>query len=218
LNQEVKNQSRVWRIDTWFPDLSDGVREKLRTYFDELHKFNSVLNLISARSASDLDLVHISDSILGCQLILEQRPTAPVFDFGSGNGLPGVILGILDPTLSVVLIESDGRKAEFLKHVVARLQLKNVSVRNMRVEDLPPDSVKFAVSRGFASIQKALSITRKILAMDGMYFHFKSESWVREVAEIPSQMCRFWLPTLVGGYSLPHGDTRLFIVGTKKIR
>lgn len=217
LENSTESRENMWRIDEWFPHLSDDARRLLADYHRELITFNRAINLISGRSEKIADLVHFADCILGSEIVLKGCEGPEIYDLGSGNGLPGVILGILSPQLRVHLIESDSRKVEFLKHLVNRLGLGNVVPHHMRVEELEAESIQFAVSRGFASIQKALLVSRKSFSKNGQYFHFKGDAWVREVAEIPSQMCRFWIPMLVDDYSLPVGNSRLSIVVTKKI-
>lgn len=217
MGTQSEYESKLWRVNEWFPELTSDAKRQLRTYHVELLTFNRAINLISGRTEETADLVHFADCILGCQLILKSCTGPEIVDFGSGNGLPGIVLGILAPEFKVTLVESDARKVEFLKHVVNRTGLTNVIPRHMRAEDVPADSVQWAVSRGFASIQKSLLLSRKAVCVGGQYFHFKGESWVREVADIPSQMCRHWIPMLVDDYSLPVGSARLSIVVTKRI-
>lgn len=217
MGTQSEYENKLWRINEWFPELSEDARRQLRTYHVELITFNRAINLISNRSEENADLVHFADCVLGCQLLLKSCTGPTVYDFGSGNGLPGIVLAILAPEFEIRLVESDARKVEFLKHVANRIGLPNVTPLHMRAEDVADNSVQWGVSRGFASISKSLLFARKAFQVGGQYFHFKSESWVREVADIPSQMCRFWVPMLVDDYSLPVGNVRLSIVVTKKV-
>ena len=76
---------------------------------------------------------------------------------------------ILSPKTHVILVESDLRKAEFLKHICATLNLKNTEILARRVETLPNESVDFAISRGFANLSKSLLVARKVLRPGGCF-------------------------------------------------
>lgn len=207
----------LWRVPKWYPKMQPQILETLRLFHVELLKFNAKVNLIGRGTERDSDEAHFADSILGSEMILKHSKTQTFFDIGSGNGLPGVVLAIMDGSRKVILVESDARKAEFLKQIIHRLGLKNVEVKNTRFEQLPPGSVDAAISRGFANITKAVLAGNKAFHKDSMYYHMKGNTWSREIAEIPSQLCAVWTPELVGEYSLPDTQVRRAIVVTKKI-
>lgn len=206
-----------WRIDTWFPDIDEPTRKKLKNFHEELLKFNKTVNLISVKTIPQADAIHFADSILACRFIHNHNTIDEIYDFGSGNGFPGLIFSILFPKTKVHLVELDQRKAEFLKHCITALGLKNTDVMIRAIESLPERSVKYAMSRGFSSITKAIMSTRKIFPKGGRYFHLKSEEWASEVAQIPTQLCSFWTPSLAGEYKLPVGEVKFAVVKTDKI-
>lgn len=205
-----------WRIEQWFPDLSPAVVEKLKKFHEELLKFNKTVNLISVKTIPMADVIHFADCILACRVIIADIKHKEIFNFGSGNGFPGVVLAILAPQLKVHLVELDQRKAEFLKHLVSTLELKNADVLIRPVEAFPANSVSCAISRGFAPLSKALLMTRKIFPIGGVYYHMKGEEWATEIADIPTQLCSFWQPGLLSEYRLPIGEVRFAVVKTEK--
>ena len=207
----------LFRSEWFSKDLSSEEHSLLRAYHIELLHFNTRLNLISVQTEKNADLVHFSDCILGAKSILNYTDEKEIYDIGSGNGLPGIILAILAPERKIFLMDSDARKVEFLKHVAYRLGLKNAFPIHARLQDRPDNSIKCAVSRGFASISKALLLSRKVCSVGTDYFHFKSSSWVSEVVAIPPQVCAYWAPRLVEEYELPGGFNNLSVVVTKKI-
>ncbi len=209
--------TRKWRIVELFPELKGDVDEKLRAYFLELVRFNGRINLISARTEEHGDLIHIADSIYAAKMILKKSTHKQIYDIGSGNGLPGIIIALLDPSRQVILIDKDARKIEFLKHVAARIGMKNITAMQKRIEELPEDSVHCCVSRGFASISKSILTLRKCCSKGAEYYHMKSESWVREIAQIPTQVISFWEPELIGEYKLPMIESQFAVVLTRKI-
>jgi len=173
--------------------------------------------LISRRSELDADVTHFADSIFGGQIVLAATQAKTIYDVGSGNGLPGLILALMAPERKFVLLDKDERKAEFLKLMAGRLELANVKIICGNFEDLPEGSVECAVSRGFASLSKALLFARRPMAPKSEYYHFKGSTWVREVAQIPSQICAFWTPKLVQEYELPITHARMAIVVTNRL-
>lgn len=205
-----------WRINDWFPELDNQIKDSLKTFHNELLRFNKTVNLISVKTIPHADATHFADCILACRIIEPELKSQVVYDFGSGNGFPGIVLAIMMPAKQFRLVEIDQRKSEFLKHVIAVLKLKNAEVLNKKVETLEVGSIQAAVCRGFAPISKALLTTRKIFALNGEFFHMKSEEWVSEVADIPTQLCSFWQPSLLGEYKLPVGEIRFSVVKTQK--
>ncbi|MCB0361869.1 MAG: 16S rRNA (guanine(527)-N(7))-methyltransferase RsmG, partial [Bdellovibrionales bacterium] len=178
LESVTELESTNWRIKEWFPHLSEDAISQLRMFHAELLAFNRKINLISSRTESNSDLIHFADCVLGSELILKNCQGSEIYDFGSGNGLPGIILAILSPNYRIHLVESDARKAEFMKYMGNKLKLRNLVVHNCRIEDLPEGSVDFVVSRGLASVQKSISLARRACRKNARYFHFTGDSWV----------------------------------------
>lgn len=209
---------RQWRIDTWFPDLSPETRRSLRSFEETMIQFNKSINLISAKSIVHGDLVHFADCILATKIVLNDSPEMKeIYDVGSGNGFPGIVLAILAPQVKVILVESDQRKAEFLKSASASLGLNNVSVIADRIESLKGEPVSFAICRGFASLTKSLMSTRKVMPLGGKFYHMKGSNWSVEIAEIPTQLCSSWMPSVVKEYTLPIGEFKLSVIKTLRI-
>lgn len=212
----------LWRIKTWFPDLDDSIANALKAYHAELLKYNLKLNLISRPTERDADEQHFADCISAVKVVLPKLEDAKeIFDLGSGNGLPGIVLGIFAksalPGLKVVLVDSDERKCEFLKHLAHSLELTNTQVLNSRIEDIKTP-MQFAINRGFASVSKTCLACKAITAVGGQVFHMKGSNWFREVGEMPSQLTAFWAPELVGDYSLPASQAKRAVLGTRKLK
>ena len=216
-NQPAPTEPQIfWRIPQWFPDLPPATQAQLKMFHDELIKANKTMTLISTKTVSMADALHFADSILASREIAKTPGIAEIYDFGSGNGFPGLIYALLHPKVKVILVDSDPRKAEFLKMMIHKLGLKNASLHIGPIEGLPEHSVQFAMSRGFAPIAKAILFTRRIFKTGGRYFHLKSEEWASEVGQIPTQLCSFWSPSLVGEYKLPVGEVRFAVIQTEK--
>ena len=183
----------------------------------ELLHFNAKVNLIGRGTERDADEAHFSDSIAGAEIVFKKSTAKVIYDIGSGNGLPGIAMAIMEPSRHIKLVEKDARKSEFMKQIIFRLKLPNAEVLNVQLEQIAQGTIDCAVSRGFASISKALLMGNKAFHKDSQYFHFKTTTWSNEIAEMPSQLCMIWTPELAGEYSLPVSQARRAVILTKKI-
>ncbi|MBY0553267.1 16S rRNA (guanine(527)-N(7))-methyltransferase RsmG [bacterium] len=214
----TKEQAPNWRIKAWFPELDDKTHDQLKKYFVELQKFNKVVNLISQKTMLNADAIHFGDSIRASQIVRKKcNKNNYLHDLGSGNGFPGLVYAILYPDQKMILLDSDERKCEFLKHVADTLGLLNVIVQNKKIDTLPPGTIEQAICRGFSPLPKALLMLRKIILKGGAIYHLKSEEWAIEVSQIPTQLCSIWQPALEEEYVLPVGGIKMFVVRTSKI-
>lgn len=210
--------SPSWRIPELFPNLPAETLKRLRVYFDELVKFNKVLNLVSPKTLLIADVVHFADSILSYEIVSKNiNINDSLHDIGSGNGFPGLVYAALNPSLKMVLVDVDQRKCEFLKHTAHAMGLTNVTVENKNVEKLKEGSIKQSVMRGFAPLPRAMLGLRKLVPVGGVSFHLKSDEWSLEVSEIPTQLCSIWQPVLIGQYDLPDATTKFFVVKADKL-
>ena len=218
-NQKTTAASAAnWRLPQMFPQLSADSHKKLRIYFDELSKFNKVLNLVSPKTLLTADVTHFADSILSFEIVSKNiNKNDSLYDIGSGNGFPGLVYAALDQGLKMVLVDVDQRKCEFLKHTAHAMGLTNVVVENKNVEKFPENSIKQSVMRGFAPLPRAMLGLRKLVPVGGVSFHLKSDEWSLEVSEIPSQLCSIWQPVLLGQYELPEATTKFFVVKADKL-
>ncbi|MEQ1723025.1 MAG: RsmG family class I SAM-dependent methyltransferase, partial [Pseudobdellovibrio sp.] len=114
----TKEQAPNWRIKAWFPELDEKTHDLLKKYWLELQKFNKVVNLISQKTMLNADAVHFADSIKASQTVRKKaNKNNYLYDLGSGNGFPGLVYAILYPDQKMILMDSDERKCEFLKHM-----------------------------------------------------------------------------------------------------
>jgi 16S rRNA (guanine527-N7)-methyltransferase len=131
----------------------------LAAFVDLLLKWNKVYNLTGVRGADEVVDRHLVESF-ALRALLKGTHVA---DVGSGGGLPGVPLAIVEPERRFTLIESRAKRVRFLRHVVGELDLKNTSVAHSRAEDLqverPFDTV---LARAVAPPAELLEICRNL--------------------------------------------------------
>ena len=154
----------------------------LLAYLAELQKWNAAYNLTSVREPEAMVTRHLLDS-----LVLHPHIRGPLLDVGSGAGLPGIPLAIADPALAVTVLDSNGKKARFLRHAVRTLKLDNVAVVESRVEDYQPSQPFAAItSRAFTSLRDFFSLTDHLLARDGQWLAMKGKLDPQETQDLPA--------------------------------
>ena len=107
-------------------------------YRRELLKWNEKTNLISEKSAQEIESRHFLDSLTALQFI--EAENSRIIDIGCGAGFPGIPLKIACGTLQLYLVETNRKKVSFLKHIVRLLHLTDTVVLHERVENLLKDN------------------------------------------------------------------------------
>jgi 16S rRNA (guanine527-N7)-methyltransferase len=133
-------------------------------YIDLLLKWNARINLTAIREPGEIVQRHFGESLFAAKHLLEQKLPQTAIDLGSGAGFPGVPFAMLAPDVQVTLIESQQKKATFLKELVHRLELKNTKVFSDRAEAYPgtADLVMLrAVERFEQALRMAVRLTNE---------------------------------------------------------
>ncbi len=130
--------SRIADLLTPFAStLSPAQLDGLSLYLDLLLRWNARLNLTAVRDPESIVTRHIGESLFAAaQLECETQNPERVFDLGSGAGFPGLPIKIYSPVLRITLIESQHKKATFLREVIRALGVTGIDVFFGRAEDL----------------------------------------------------------------------------------
>lgn len=153
-------------MDNPAPDWLDVSREtlaKLNHFSDQARRWNAAINLVSKSSIEVIWQRHVLDS---AQLFDLGHPEDTWLDIGSGGGFPGIVLAIMGAQ-KMVLVESDQRKAAFLREMVRQLSL-SVVVHAKRIDQLGPLKAKTVSARALASLTELLAHATPHLAQDGV--------------------------------------------------
>ncbi len=173
--------------------LSDGTITTLLSYLELIQKWTKVYNLTAVRDPAEMLTHHLLDSLAvlapldrQLQLMRADAPDASIrlLDVGSGAGLPGIVIAICRPDITVHCVDTVAKKAAFIQQVAATLKLPNLRGLHARVESLtePYDVVS---SRAFASLADFTNWSSGALASTGIWMAMKGKHPADEIAALP---------------------------------
>jgi 16S rRNA (guanine527-N7)-methyltransferase len=161
--------------------LDPALAAPLLRYLGELVLWNKTYNLTSVRDPAEMVTRHLLDS-----LVVLPHVEGRTIDVGSGAGLPGIPLALARPALPVTLLDSNGKKARFLRHAQRTLPLGNVDVVEARSEAfVPPARFDTVITRAFGSLREFLEQTAALGADRGRWLAMKGKLDRKELADVP---------------------------------
>jgi 16S rRNA (guanine527-N7)-methyltransferase len=165
--------------------LAPALGAPLMAYLAELQKWNAAYNLTAVRDPAQMVTRHLLDSLAILSTLDDLRITR-LLDVGSGAGLPGIVVALARPDMQVALLDSNGKKARFLRHAVRTLSLGNAEVFETRVEShAPAQGYDGIVSRAFASLGDFIALTQGVLMPGGHWLAMKGRLDHNEMAALP---------------------------------
>ena len=180
-------------IDTLRPELAAGLEAlglpaalatPLLAYLALLARWNATYNLTAIRDPRDMVAKHLLDSLAMQPFVRGLRTLA---DLGTGPGLPGIPLAIATPGLQVTLVESNGKKARFLREAVRQLGLGNVQVAESRIEAFQPGTHFDAITaRALATLPLILELGGHLPGPGGRLLAMKGVVPDGEIATLPA--------------------------------
>jgi 16S rRNA (guanine527-N7)-methyltransferase len=184
--------------------LSVEQQTQLLAYMDLIAKWTKVYNLTAVRDANEMLTHHLLDSLAViaplrrevAQLVLpEGQAQLRLLDVGAGAGLPGIVIAITCPELSVTCVDTVAKKAAFIQQVAVTLKLPNLKGLHARVESLtqPYDVV---CSRAFASLIDFTTWSKSALASHGVWMAMKGKHPDQELAMLPESVKVFHVEQL----------------------
>jgi 16S rRNA (guanine527-N7)-methyltransferase len=202
--------------------LTEDQQTRLLAYMDLIGKWTKVYNLTAVRDANEMLTHHLLDSLAviaplrrelsklslsGASLAAVPvgsegrgaaklvQPKFSLLDVGAGAGLPGIVIAITCPDVSVTCVDTVAKKAAFIQQVAATLRLPNLKGLHARVETLtqPYDVV---CSRAFASLIDFTSWSKSALAVHGIWMAMKGKHPDQELAVLPESVKVFHVEQL----------------------
>ena len=151
-------------IAEYFPDLTEGQLAQLAKLGDLTREWNSKVNLISRKDIDNFEVRHLLHS-LAIQRFIRFAPGTRVMDLGTGGGLPGLPLAIVNPEVKFVLIDGRGKKITAVQDMIRKIKLPNAEAHHIRAEDYQ-GKFDFVVSRAVAPMDKLYGWSRRLLKKD----------------------------------------------------
>lgn len=164
--------------------LPDDGAERLARLVTELARWNARINLTAIRDPDEMVAGHILDSLAVRGLVAGRR----VVDVGTGAGFPGLPLAVAEPDLDMTLVDSNGKKIGFVRHMIGELGLANASAVKARSERYAPENrFDTVIARALAPLPRLVALTGHLLADAGVLLALKGKYPGAELSELEAQ-------------------------------
>ena len=180
--------------------LTDQQKTQLVKLVLLLNKWNKAYNLTSVRDPMEMLVKHILDSLVVSPYLQGMR----FIDVGTGPGLPGLPLAIVNPDKEFFLLDSLGKRISFIRNAVRELGLTNVEPVLSRVEEFHSDhQFDGVLSRAFASLKDMTDWCHHLPNENGLFYALKGQYHEDEVQELDvkfniQQVIKLSVPELEG--------------------
>lgn len=156
---------------------------KLIKFYDMVIETNKVMNLTNITDEKEFAIKNVLDCVLPMKII---PINASVLDIGAGAGFPSIPLKIMRPDLDIVMVDSLNKRINFLKTVIQKLDLKNISANHMRIEDYAithKEKYDIVVARAVARLNTLLEYSLPLVKIKGKVIAYKSQKADEEIVE-----------------------------------
>ncbi len=156
-------------------ELKETTLAMLNEYYNILKEENQKYNLTRIIEEDDVYLKHFYDSLTITKIIDINNQS--ICDLGSGAGFPGLVLGICFPSAKLTLIESNGKKCNFLNIVKKKLNLNNVTIINTRIEEYAKENRELydiVTARAVAPLKHLLEYGIPLVKINGVFIAMKA--------------------------------------------
>ena len=161
--------------------VDDQARDRMIAYLTLLARWNLAFNLTAVRDPMVMVPRHLLDSLA----VLPWIGRGPVLDLGTGPGLPGIPLALVNPELDFTLLDSNGKKTRFVSQAIASLGIANVRVVKDRAETYrPPRKFATIVARAVASLATLRVVSAHLAAERGVLLALKGRVSAEEMDEL----------------------------------
>ena len=196
--------------------LSTDQLRSISIYIDILQRWNARINLTAIRDQDEIVTRHFGESLFAASHLIPNPSaySAPspvkafeVADVGSGAGFPGIPIKLWAPEISLTLIESNHKKATFLREVTRALTLTNINIKNARAESLTGKRFDVVTMRAVEHFESTLSVASSLLNPNGRLALLIGSSQL-QITET-TVLSFHWREPLV----IPGSNSRVLLVG-----
>ncbi|QZH76170.1 MAG: 16S rRNA (guanine(527)-N(7))-methyltransferase RsmG [Erythrobacter sp.] len=164
----------------------DAAMARLEQFAALLAEENARQNLVSAASLDSVWQRHLADSL---QLLDHvPRETCRWLDLGSGAGMPGLVIALARPEISMGLVESRRKRIDWLEGIRVRFDLVRCTVYGSRLENVDSHNASVITARAFAPLGKLLNLSARFSTHSTRWVLPKGRSGAQELAEQPANV------------------------------
>lgn len=184
---------------------SEAQISALLHYLQLLAKWNAKFNLSGITAIDEMVSIHLLDSVS-----LSPFLKGEIFvDAGTGAGLPGIPLAIMNPEKQFILIDSNGKKTRFLFQVKLALKLHNITIENCRIEHYQSTrQIDMVMCRAFSSLEDTVCKTQQFLRTGSKLLAMKGRFPEQEIDELPTD----FMVTSVAKSGIPGSDSQRHVI------
>lgn len=181
-------------------------------YVDLLLKWNARMNLTAIRDPEEIVTRHFGESLFAARLLFP-APDDPAIakhqfvDVGSGPGFPGLPIKIWAPSVHATLIESNQKKATFLREVCRSITLTNIDIFSNRAEEFPAGKAQTVTLRAVERFETVLPTAVRLLAPGSRLVLLIGEAQVKTANQLASQI--YWNVPV----AIPQSEKRVVLIG-----
>lgn len=199
--------------------LNESNLEKFNIYFHELVEVNKVMNLTSITDEEGVYIKHFLDSLYLNKLI--DSDNYSLVDVGSGAGFPAIPNAIVNEGAKITIIDSLGKRINFINELTKKLGLSNVSAYHLRAEDAKDfrETFDYATARAVSKLNILAELCLPLVKVGGFFIAMKSQNIEEELTEAINAI------TKLGGhlegiyeYELPSDSGKRSLIIIKKIK
>jgi 16S rRNA (guanine527-N7)-methyltransferase len=204
--------------------------DRISMYIDILLRWNARINLTAIRDPEEIVTRHFGESFFLARHLFPEASLAPqdnegssgsasplsedtachLADLGSGAGFPGIPIKIWRPQVSATLIESNHKKAAFLREIVRTLGLSDVRVENVRGETLAEEAFDVVTFRAVERFEEALAVAARLVRPRGRIAMLVSSSQASAGCTVDSNF------TWGGPEPIPLSKHRVTLIGRRE--
>lgn len=210
-------------LEDWDILLSESQITQFDLYYEMLIERNKVMNLTAITDFEDVLVKHFADSVSLIKVV-DLYQTLSLIDIGTGAGFPSIPLKIVFPSLKVVMLDSLGKRVNFLKEVIERLKLQNIEPFHGRAEEFGRnkeyrEQFDLCVSRAVSNMATLTEYCMPFVKAGGKFIPYKSGKVFDELENAANAI------TILGGkldrvetFYLPESDMERSLVVINKMK